>query len=907
MKRIYKKAISVFLVVAMLLCAAPLSGFVGLEFPNLFGFISKALEVPDAPYEPAPKSGICGSDLTWSLDTDTGVLEITGTGKMYDWWSSSSVPWYSYLNDIKSVNIGDGVTNIGEYSFNNCCNLLSATISDSVTTIQEGAFLNCTNLTNITIPNSVTSIGMVAFANCISLTNIEIPISVMSLGESVFDNCKGLTNVRIPSGITSIVTGAFANCTNLTSVEIPNSVTSIGGAAFYNCNNLTEVFYNGTVAEWNIISIDSDNDPLRYATKHCVTTGACGDNLTWSFDVETGVLEIIGSGDMFDYNGESRAPWSYYPNIKTIKINDGVTSIGDHAFVGCGNIADVTIPNSVTNIGSYAFSDCYMLQGLTIPEGVTNIEYGAFSCCFGIKSVTLPKSVTSIGNAAFEYCAELENVYYPGTMDQWKDVDGGSFSTDVLIFECNSETPYYGGKYGDNLIWKLYANTGKLEIVGTGDMADWIGGGYVPWGNHNSKIKSVTIADGVTNIGNGAFYNCNGITSLIIPESVTNIGDYAFALCSSLESVSVPDKPIYISRTAFEESYNASIRCKSGSYAYDFAIRNNINVIVEDGSVGTAFKIENRVLSDCLGTASNVILPADISSIGYGAFEDNIIVKLVEIPYCVSDIYSRAFANCPNLESVIIPFTVTDIADSAFEGTDATIYCYYNSYAYNYAVKNGINYELITVALSSDNVNMLTGETIAINAVPSVTVASGIPMVWKSSDSDVVSVDSSGNLVANSVGSVTVGVYSFDGTLFDECTITVAEPVDDFEDVELKFEDVSTDKLNYGEKILLHIYIADLPEGASVKWTTSNVAVLRISNENAVCESHQDCVTCTVESVGSGSAEITGTVVDENGEPVLREGEEIKVSYTMKSKAGFFQKLISFFKNLFGISRIIPQ
>ena len=135
----------------------------------------------------ATYTGECGADganVTYKLDTETGLLEISGTGAMTNY--SYSSPWYSYRNYIKTVKIGDSVTSIGNYAFYNCSSLTSVEIPDSVTSIGERAFYYCRKLTSVTIPNSVTSIGDWAFRDCISLTSVEIPDSVTSIGNSAF-------------------------------------------------------------------------------------------------------------------------------------------------------------------------------------------------------------------------------------------------------------------------------------------------------------------------------------------------------------------------------------------------------------------------------------------------------------------------------------------------------------------------------------------------------------------------------------------------------------------------------------------------------------------------------------------------------------------------------------------------
>ena len=166
-------------------------------------------------------SGSCGESVTWALD-DTGILTVSGSGAMADYASPSASPWYSQRESIKTIIVEDGVTSIGFYAFYYCSSLTNLTIPDSVTSIGDWAFYYCSSLTNLTIPDSVTSIGDAAFYNCISLTNLTIP----------------------------------------------ESVTSIGDFAFYYCDALSDVYYTGTQAQWELISVGDFNDPLLDATLH---------------------------------------------------------------------------------------------------------------------------------------------------------------------------------------------------------------------------------------------------------------------------------------------------------------------------------------------------------------------------------------------------------------------------------------------------------------------------------------------------------------------------------------------------------------------------------------------------------------------------------------------------------------
>ena len=221
-------------------------------------------------------SGTCGENVNWSLDTETGVLNISGTGEMTNYGYVPPAPWRDHRGNITTVNINNGVTSIGNSAFSGCDGLTSVTIPNSVTSIGSSAFSGCDGLTSVVvddgnsvydsregcnaiietatntliqgcmntiIPGTVTSIGGSAFGYCTGLTSITIPNSVTSIGSYAFCACNDLTSITIPNSVTSIENQAFYACTGLTSVTIPNSVKSIGKWAFQNCTALTNIYF----------------------------------------------------------------------------------------------------------------------------------------------------------------------------------------------------------------------------------------------------------------------------------------------------------------------------------------------------------------------------------------------------------------------------------------------------------------------------------------------------------------------------------------------------------------------------------------------------------------------------------------------------------------------------------------
>ena len=374
---------------------------------------------------------------------------------------------FSSCSSLTSVTIGDSVTSIGNLAFSYCTSLASVTIPDSVKSIGGGAFRSCENLTSVTIGDSVTNIGYEAFYLCTTLEDVTIGDSVTSIDISAFYGCSSLTNVIIGDSVTSIGSDAFYRCTSLASVTIGSGVTRIDSRAFSQCYELSDIYYNGTEQQWNAIKKSDDWDyqagdnaggyTVHYQPqREILASGTCGDKLTWTL-YDDGTLVISGTGDMDNYTSDyingafiTTAPWySNRSKIKTVTIENGVTSIGENAFNNCSCLASVTIPNSVTSIDWYAFEGCTDLASVKIPDSVTSIGYSAFEGCTGLASVTIPGGVTSIGNYAFEGCTDLASVtigsgvtsigeeafrnctslsdiYYNGTEQQWNAITKGS-------------------------------------------------------------------------------------------------------------------------------------------------------------------------------------------------------------------------------------------------------------------------------------------------------------------------------------------------------------------------------------------------------------------------------------------------------------------------------------------------
>lgn len=342
MERNFKRILASILTVVILLTATPLSCFIGLELTDIFSIKAEA----------ATYNGTCGDNLTWTLNTDSGLLEISGTGDMYN-WSDTETPWDSYRSSIQTVIIGNGVTTLGDRAFGFCENLTSVTIPDSVTSIGDDAFSFCEKLTNVTIPDSVTTIGSWAFSECLKLTSITIPDSVTSIDDCTFYDCISLKSVLIGDSVTSIGTDAFYYCINLTSVAIPNSVKSIGEGAFNSCITITDVYYDGTEEQWNLISVEPLNDCLLDATIHyepkvkAKVNSVSIDDISMNYKNSATITPSIDADDGVEYT------------ISYTSSNDSVARVDQNGKVTSTGKGNATITCTVTDeLGNTVTDTC---------------------------------------------------------------------------------------------------------------------------------------------------------------------------------------------------------------------------------------------------------------------------------------------------------------------------------------------------------------------------------------------------------------------------------------------------------------------------------------------------------------------------------------------------------------------
>ncbi len=440
-----------------------------------------------------------------------------------------------------------------------------------------------------------------------------------------------------------------------------------------------------------------------FASADTVHSGTFSGNLTWEFNETAGELTISGEGDMLDFPSLLRSEWhTYSSKIKSVKIEEGVTSIGDYTFGGHTSLTSVTIPSTVERIGMNAFHYCTSLKNITIPSSVSEIDVSSFSYCnnliqvengvsyvdkwvvacnSSVSSVALRQDTVGIAASAFKDCSRLTSVTIPSSvMTVCKDAFDGCKG----LFKVEN-----GVYYVDKWAVKFIPNTANDVSVVLRE--DTVGiGNYIFY--DSSVLHGITIPKGVKSIGNYAFGECWGLTSITLPDTVESIGRYAFSRCISLERISLSKGLTTIREGAFYDcrSLKSLTIPSSVTHVGENAFgecRDLTKVTFDQNSQLTT--IGNAAFGKC-PALTTVVLPSDLTSISNHLFSSctalttvtipNSVtqierlafyqsgVKTIIIPDGVTSIDGEAFLNCKSLTSITIPTSVKTIGKSALSG-----------------------------------------------------------------------------------------------------------------------------------------------------------------------------------------------------------------------------------------------
>lgn len=291
-----------------------------------------------------------------------------------------------------------------------------------------------------------------------------------------------------------------------------------------------------------------------------IASGSCGTNARWNLD-SAGILTIQGNGPISDFYYETKSPWyGLSAQIKEIRINEGITAIGNYAFENCSNATIITLPSTITRLGIRAFYYCSSIKSIELPNSIINIGSRAFYHCSSLVSIVLPNSLKVLGEDAFTSCTNLASVYLPESLER---IEGYAF------YRCTSLTSLVIPNSVKSIGTCAFADCTNLQSVNIPTGANEVGGKlFVGCKSISSPIYNettffymppkysgeYTIPEGILKINENAFENCKELIQVTIPSTVAYIQPYAFYGCDKLKRVDNRSlMPQYITSNTFSQ------------------------------------------------------------------------------------------------------------------------------------------------------------------------------------------------------------------------------------------------------------------------------------------------------------------------------------------------------------------
>ena len=483
----------------------------------------------------------------------------------------------------------------------------------AVTQISNEAFLGAENLTDVAIPDSITHIGQSAFKECMQLKAVrfEENSSLKTIGGEAFSNCMTLLHINLPEGLIEIGDKAFYNCISMSNITIPSTLEKAGKEVFAFCRNLYK-FTNKSSTEISFLT--AFGQPDYYVKVHIDKDG----NVKYQ---DTNSTKWIMTDDDFLFRSSEGA----YTLVAYVGSNETVTLPLDYdgntyKYVRVYGIRNVIIPEGFTTIDEQGFMSCDSLESVVFPKSLTSIGKDAFSGCISLKKVVIPGNVTSITPSAFIACKRLSSIEVDKSNPNYKSVDGNLYSKD-----------------GKTLLIYAIAKEDKQFTIPDG--VQEIGAYAFTW---SENLENVTIRNGVTSIGQSAFYNST-IKRVDLPDTITHIGDYAFSNCRELEGVVLPDGLTHIGNSVFD----------SCSGIKEITIPDSVVSIGERAFRATSI--------------THLTIPDGVTELGRAVFSDCGYLTDAVIGNGVTSIPTEAFLRCYALESIVVPKSVTSIGIAAFD------------------------------------------------------------------------------------------------------------------------------------------------------------------------------------------------------------------------------------------------
>ncbi len=917
-KNILKKVLAVSLAAMLTLGSIPLSGLSGISLPSIFSFSASAAE----------------EEPVWTVATDD-MLKIEGnTITGYTDSLSGNIEFPS-----KTAN-GTAITEIASRAFEGCSALTAVKIPDTIIKIGYSAFKN-TGLETVYFNASNCKMGIFntgntnnetysAFASNNNLENFIFGENVTSIPANVCKFASNLTFVEFKGEVTEIGNYAFGDCKSLGAIDL-SKVTSIGYEAFLNCGSLRATDKNK--------ASDEDNGTIVFSAD-LLTIGSCAfenctsiktvtipENTTeigYSAFKNTGLetvyfnatnckMVVFNPGLSNDTNNEEHSAFASNNNLENFIFGENVTSIPANVCKFASNLTFVEFKGEVTEIGKYAFGDCKLLKAIDLSK-VTSIGYEAFLNCYSLRATDKNKAsdedngtivfsadLSTIGSCAFENCTSIKTVTIP---ENTAEIGYSAFKKTGL------ETVYFN------------ATNCKMGIYNTGDTNNEEHCAFAS----NNNLENFIFGENVTSIPANVCKFASNLTFVEFKGVVTEIGKYAFSDCSLINTICYAGSEAKWNelKAKIQNTHNDPILDESLDVKFGISASLELKNLSNKTEFFTGDTIELSAAASDAPAGAEIIWTVDGKSAGNGTSFSYAFSKTgtAEIVAVLVDSKGNTFVE----DSVTV--TVNGREEKEYHFSDSESLSVSVSYDHDCFGDEKVELKVDKAAgvrdehdfnipddLIKKQVGLFDIRMCIRNTDNEATIADGknvkvrmeVPERYKNladfrivhyMKNNVREVFTNSSVIDEANNERPLAIIHENGKIYLEFSVT---EFSDFELFVLEPETfpavsiVNKDKvktINYGETLHLTAKTTDIPADAKLFWYVDGV--------------YKASGTTFDLSFKKGSVTVSVKLVDANGNDYY-EGAEISDSQSVTVKAGFFQKLINFFKTLFGLNRTVIQ
>ncbi|HHU43991.1 MAG TPA: leucine-rich repeat protein [Clostridiales bacterium] len=577
----------------------------------------------------------------------------------YSQYKNSNIIFLDHIFSLKElffdkIKIQDGLYYTKETIIRYKGTNSSMDIQDGIKNIGFRAFYNCPNLEQVTFPDSLEYIGGFAFEGC-ALNSVSIPDSVKVLVNNAFAYCGNLTQVEIneESSLEAIGVQAFMGCSELTSIFIPEKVKALCWDSFCSCPKLAQVTF-------------ADNSQLEYIGNQAFT----GNTSITQIIIPEGTRHIGG----YAFSGNDK--------LSSIELPDSVEYIGERAFQFCSVLSEISLPSNLKSIQKETFNYAGLTQ-IVIPEGVEEIGEKAFMFCSKLKSVSLPSTLKSIGKNPFSYCMKLETIEISEDNQFFKVEDNVLYDfgvTKLIKYPSKKEQDTFTLPQSVQIICEeAFGSNNSIQHIVVSNDSDLTTIGERAF-SECKNLQSITFGENssVADIQRGAFYECVNLNDVVIPDGVTKLEPEVFFFCHKLTQVHIPESVTFIDFSVFYDCGFENIDLPSGlTYIGEsaFGSCNNLKTITIPASVTT---IKGMAFQVCKNLEEVIFEEgSQLEEIGYSVFVQCEALTSITLPQSLLTIGTGVFERCYYLIEVEIKAqTPPVLGENAFNETNEGLIIY---------------------------------------------------------------------------------------------------------------------------------------------------------------------------------------------------------------------------------------